>query len=84
MGFSSGASSAKRKAKKAAAEAYLKAFKKIKGIPEIDAVSAKNSKEIEETLGDNTAFRTRYMAKIVIYDFVAARWGQCNCSFCAA
>lgn len=63
MGFSSGASSAKRKAKKAAAEAYLKAFKKIKGIPEIDAVSAKNSKEIEETLGDNTAFRTRYMAK---------------------
>lgn len=63
MGFSSGASSAKRKAKKAAAEEYLKAFRKIKGIPEVNAVSAKNSKEIEETLGDNTAFRTRYMAK---------------------
>jgi hypothetical protein len=62
MGFSSGASSAKRKAQKAAAQQYLKEFRKLNPIEALPNLSAKNKREIEDTLGDETSFRLRNMA----------------------
>lgn len=62
MGFSSGASKAERKAKKAAAEQYLTEFRKLKAADELPRLSTKNKKEVEDTLGDDVSFRTRNMA----------------------
>ena len=63
MGFSSGASSAKRKAKKAAAQQYYKAFKKLNAVPEMDRVGTKNTRTLEESIGDNASFQTRRAVK---------------------
>jgi hypothetical protein len=62
MGFSSGASSAKRKAKKAAADQYYKEFAKLSAVPELERVAATNKREVEDALGDDASFRTRNLS----------------------
>lgn len=63
MGFSSGASKAKRKAKKAAAAQYLAEFRKLNPIDDIGSLKTTNKRNLEETMGDEGSFRLRYMAK---------------------
>jgi hypothetical protein len=62
MGFSSGASSAKRKAQKAAAQQYLKEFRKLKPIDALPRFETNNKRQIEDTLGDEASFRLRNMS----------------------
>lgn len=63
MGFSSGASSAKRAAKKAAAAEYYKAFAKLNSIPELKRISSSNKRDVEDALGDSASFRTRNLSQ---------------------
>lgn len=63
MGFSSGASSAKRKAAKAAAQQYLAEFRKLKPIDALPRLASNNKKTIREELDDNASFRVRNMAQ---------------------
>ncbi len=63
MGFSSGASSAKRKAKKAAAAQYYKEFAKLKSVPEMERMSTRNSRELEDAIGDNASGQTKSITR---------------------
>lgn len=63
MGFSSGASSAERKAKKKAATAYYAAFSKLQALPELERISTSNKRDIEDSIGDSASFRTRNMSQ---------------------
>lgn len=63
MGFSSGSSSAKRKAKKAAATAYYTEFAKLKALPELERISTSNKRQVEDALGNEASFRTRNLAQ---------------------
>lgn len=63
MGFSSGKSSAKRKAKKAAAAAYYKEFAKLQALPELEKISTSNKRQVEDALGNEASFRTRNLSQ---------------------
>lgn len=63
MALSSGASSAKRKAKKAAAQQYYEAFGKLQEIPDVGSIATNNKREVDEKLGNQASFRTRNMAQ---------------------
>lgn len=58
-----GASAKKRKAKKAAAAAYYKEFAKLKSVPEMERMSARNSRELEDAIGDNASAQTKSITK---------------------
>lgn len=63
MGFSSGASSKERKAKKAAAAAYYKEFAKLQALPELEKISTSNKRQVEDALGNEASFRTRNLSQ---------------------
>lgn len=63
MGFSSGKSSAKRKAKKAAAAAYYAEFAKLQALPELEKISTSNKRQVEDALGNEASFRTRNLSQ---------------------
>lgn len=58
-----GASAAKRKAKKAAAAQYYKEFAKLKSVPEMERMSTRNSRELEDAIGDNASGQTRNITR---------------------
>ena len=58
-----GASALKRKAKKAAAAEYYKAFAKLNSIPELERISSSNKRDVEDALGDSASFRTRNLSR---------------------
>ena len=63
MGFSSGASSKRRKALKAAAEQYYKAFSKLSEVANPERVQATTAREVEAVVGDDSSFKVRKLAK---------------------
>lgn len=58
-----GASAAKRKAKKAAAAQYYKEFAKLKSVPEMERMSTRNSRELEDSIGDNASGQTKSITR---------------------
>ena len=58
-----GASSAKRKAKKAAAAQYYAEFAKLKSVPEMERMSTRNSRELEDAIGDNASGQTKNITR---------------------
>lgn len=58
-----GASAKKRKAKKAAAAAYYREFAKLKSVPEMERMSVRNSRELEDAIGDNASAQTKNITK---------------------
>lgn len=58
-----GASALERKAKKAAAAEYYKAFAKLNSIPGLKRISSSNKRDVEDALGDSASFRTRNLSR---------------------
>lgn len=63
MGFSSGASKAKREGKRQAAKAYYKALRETQNIEDLDRVDTRTRRQLDDALGDNLDGRTRRLAQ---------------------